>query len=113
PAGDLVLKQFAECCVQTFPRRSDFVARYGGEEFAIILQETAADAAKMLGERLLHAVQNLRIPYDGQELCITISVGIAEMGIADDAGSWLRRADSALYRAKASGRNRLVQAFNI
>ena len=113
PAGDLVLKQFAECCTQTFPRRSDFVARYGGEEFAIILQETAADAAKMLGERLLQAVRNLRIPYDDQELGITVSVGIAEMGIADDAGSWLRRADSALYRAKASGRNRLIQAFNI
>jgi len=113
PAGDLLLKTFADCCIQTFPRRSDFVARYGGEEFVILLQETAADAARMLGERLLQAMRNLSVNYENQELRITASIGLAELGIADDAGSWLRRADSALYRAKESGRNRLVQGFNI
>jgi diguanylate cyclase len=109
PAGDLVLKSFADCCISTFPRRGDFVARYGGEEFAIVLQETAMDAARMLGERLLKATRNLRPRYENQELCITASIGLAELSMADDAESWLRRADSALYRAKESGRNRLVQ----
>ena len=113
PAGDLVLKSFADCCTHTFPRRSDFVARYGGEEFAIVLQETAADAARMLGERLLQATRSLYLNYENQELRVTVSIGLAELGIADDAGSWLRRADSALYRAKESGRNRLVQGLNI
>lgn len=114
PAGDLVLRQFADCCTQTFPRRSDFVARYGGEEFTIILQETAMDAAGMLGERLLHAARNLRLDYLGQELRFTVSVGIAELSVADkDASSWLHRADSALYRAKQSGRNRLIKGLNI
>ncbi|MCP5159051.1 MAG: GGDEF domain-containing protein [Gammaproteobacteria bacterium] len=112
PAGDLVLKRFADCCTQTFPRRSDFVARYGGEEFVVILQETAIDAAGMLGERLLQAARNLHIDYQGQELHITVSIGIVELGIADnDVLSWLRRADNALYRAKHSGRNRLVKEF--
>jgi diguanylate cyclase (GGDEF)-like protein len=114
PAGDLALKQFANCCVQSFPRRSDFVARYGGEEFTIILQETAMDAAGMLGEKLLQAARNLRLNYQEQELCFTVSIGIAELSVADkDASSWLRRADSALYRAKQNGRDRLVQGFNI
>ena len=112
-AGDLVLQSFAECCRHTFPRQSDFIARYGGEEFAVILRETAADAAKMLGERLLQAVRGMRIKYNEHTLRITASVGLAELGLADDAETWLRRADSALYRAKNSGRDRLVQGFNI
>ena len=113
PAGDLVLKHFADCCTHTFPRRGDFVARYGGEEFAIILQETTIDAAGMLGERLLQAMRNLSLNYQGQEVRATVSIGIAELSIADDASVWLQRADSALYRAKESGRNRLVKGFNI
>ena len=112
-AGDLVLKGFAECCTRTFPRQSDFIARYGGEEFAVILRETAADAAKMLGERLLQAVRSMRIKYNEHTLKITASIGLAELGLADDPETWLRRADSALYRAKNSGRDRLVQGFNI
>jgi len=112
-AGDLVLKSFANCCTQTFPRRSDFVARYGGEEFAIVLQETAADAARMLGGRLLQAIRNLRLNYEGRELRVTASIGLAELSITDDAGSWLQRADSALYRAKENGRNQLIQGFNL
>lgn len=114
PAGDLVLKQFADCCAQTFPRHSDFVARYGGEEFAMILQETAMDAAGMLGERLLQAARSLRPNYQGNALRFTVSVGIAELSVADeDVSIWLRRADSALYRAKQGGRDRLVKGFNI
>jgi diguanylate cyclase (GGDEF)-like protein len=108
-----VLKHFADCCTHTFPRRGDFVARYGGEEFAIILQETTIDAAGMLGERLLQAMRNLSLNYQGQEVRATVSIGIAELSIADDASVWLWRADSALYRAKESGRNRLVKGFNI
>lgn len=114
PAGDLVLRSFADCCTHTFPRRGDFVARYGGEEFAIILQETAIDAAGMLGERLLQAMRNLSLNYEGQEVRATVSIGIAELSVTDDDASlWLQRADNALYRAKESGRNRLAKAFNI
>lgn len=107
--GDLVLRKFADCCAQSFPRRSDFVARYGGEEFAIIVQEASAEVATMLGERLLQAVQQIRIPHEGQEeIHITVSIGIAELNAHSDLTGWLRQADSALYRAKQGGRNRLA-----
>ncbi len=106
--GDLVLRKFADCCVHTFPRRSDFVARYGGEEFIVILQEASADVARMLGERLLQAVREMRVPHEGREIRVTVSIGIAELDARTDLADWLRRADSALYRAKQDGRDRLA-----
>ena len=108
-AGDLVLRKFADCCVQTFPRRSDFVARYGGEEFAVILQEASTETATMLGDKLLRAVREMRVLFEGCEIQITVSVGIAELNTQDDSSSWLRQADSALYRAKQEGRDRLAR----
>ncbi|HCK81278.1 MAG TPA: GGDEF domain-containing protein [Candidatus Competibacter sp.] len=107
-AGDLVLKKFADCCAQTFPRRSDFVARYGGEEFAIIVQEVSTDVAAMLAKRLLQAVRALRIHYENHEVSVTVSVGVAELNPQDELSSWLRHADEALYRAKQDGRDRFA-----
>jgi len=107
-AGDLVLRKFADCCAQTFPRRSDFVARYGGEEFVIIAQEIAIEVATMLAERLLRAVRGIRVYYEGKEISVTVSIGIAEMNPQYDWSDWLRQADSALYRAKQGGRDRLA-----
>lgn len=107
-AGDLVLRKFADCCAQTFPRRSDFVARYGGEEFVIIAQETSVEVATMLAERLLRAVRGIRVYYEGKEISVTVSIGIAEMDPQHDWSDWLHQADSALYRAKQGGRDRLA-----
>ena len=107
-AGDLVLRKFADCCAQTFPRRSDFVARYGGEEFVIIAQETSVEIATMLAERLLRAVRGIRVYYEGKEISVTVSIGIAEMDPQHDWSDWLHQADSALYRAKQGGRDRLA-----
>jgi len=108
PVGDIMLRKFADCCAQAFPRRSDFVARYGGEEFAIILQETALDSARLLADRLLQNVRALRVAHDHQQLSITASVGIAELNAKDDLPGWLRRADQLLYRAKNEGRDRIA-----
>jgi len=108
PVGDTMLKKFADCCVQTFPRRSDFVARYGGEEFAIILQETSIESAILLAERLQQAIRGLRVLHENQILTITASIGIAELGAQDDVPGWLRRADQLMYRAKREGRDRIA-----
>lgn len=107
PTGDLLLKQLADCCVHVFPRKTDYVARYGGEEFAVLLQDTSLETAKMLAERLLKAIRNLRINHAEGEVNVTASVGIAEIDPQRDSADWLRRADSALYRAKQKGRDRV------
>ncbi len=108
PVGDAMLKKFADCCVQTFPRRSDFVARYGGEEFAIILQETSVESAIILAERLQQAIRALRVLHENQILTITASIGIAELSAQDDVPGWLQRADQLMYRAKREGRDRIA-----
>jgi diguanylate cyclase (GGDEF)-like protein len=106
--GDLVLRKFADCCAQTFPRRSDFVARYGGEEFVIIAQETTVEVAAMLAERLLQAVRGMRVVHEGREVRVTVSVGIAELDPRHQLPDWIGQADSALYRAKQGGRDRFA-----
>lgn len=108
PAGDHVLKELAKVCTKGFPRKSDVVARYGGEEFAVILPDTALTQALALAERLLNTVRIMRIEYEGQEIDLTVSIGIAELGSQTTPEEWLKDADGALYRAKAGGRDRIV-----
>ncbi|MBK1718149.1 sensor domain-containing diguanylate cyclase [Thiocystis violacea] len=108
PVGDLVLKRLADCCVQGFPRKTDFVARYGGEEFAIVLQDTHSNTGLLLGQRLLEAVREMRIEHEGGTLGITVSIGMAEIEPHASSGQWLRASDSALYEAKKAGRDRIV-----
>lgn len=108
PAGDLVLKRLADCCAQGFPRKTDFVARYGGEEFVVVLQDTPARTALQLGQRLLESVRAISVAYEGGELGITVSIGMAELEPHTSSGQWLRATDSALYEAKKAGRDRIV-----
>ncbi len=107
PVGDLVLKQLADCCLYTFPRKTDFVARYGGEEFVVVLQETPQKTALALAERLLQGIRALRIAHDQGVLSITVSIGVADIGEYASASAWLQAADDALYQAKRNGRNRV------
>jgi diguanylate cyclase (GGDEF)-like protein len=108
PAGDEVLRQVAarlSGCV----REVDLVARIGGDEFAI-LQHGASqpEAAKALAERLVAAVC---APYqvDGQSIVIGASVGVALITCGNiTADDHMRRADKALYLAKAEGRGRIA-----
>ncbi len=108
PVGDAALRQVANCLSKTFLRRVDFVARYGGDEFAIILQETGADNAAMLAERLRKSVSELP-PLDvapgAEPPKITLTIGIGEIQLGDSTFEWIKRADSALYHAKRAGRN--------
>lgn len=108
-AGDAALKSIAGVFRREV-RSADLVARYGGEEIAVVLPETGLDQAVQLAERVLIAVRQLDIegaalPGGGP---LTISIGVAAVAGGDRTGiDLLKKADSALYRAKNSGRNRL------
>ena len=92
-------------------RESDVVARIGGEEFAVLLPETGIDAAEVVAERLRQQVQESELQSDGRDLTVTISIGVAEAQPSmSDIGDLLKAADQALYKAKRTGRNRVVKA---
>ena len=110
PAGDVALKQLARL-LQEGSRSCDFVARYGGEEFAIIAPEASPDSARRMAERLRTMVDEAH--FEGEEAMpggrLAISIGVATVPTqAQDKCELVERADQALYRAKALGRNRVV-----
>ena len=108
-AGDAVLKALAKVLTQSV-RASDYVIRYGGEEFLVLLQETTADAAVMVAEKIRLAVEEMSVPVPGGVLKKTISIGIADFpGDSDTFWQTVKFADVALYAAKEKGRNRVVR----
>jgi diguanylate cyclase (GGDEF)-like protein len=89
-------------------RKQDLVARWGGEEFSIILPESSADEAKLSAERLRKAFVAFNWHHAlGENLSLTISVGVSEFNNTETLSSAIARADRALYRGKAGGRNRV------
>ena len=110
PAGDHVLVQVARCLSQTI-REEDMVARIGGEEFAVASPYTNRLAAIVLAERLRKAVESLEIEFEGDQIPVTISIGIALLPQAGDTlEEILAAADERLYVAKQNGRNRFCAA---
>ena len=107
-AGDAVLVHLARITQSTI-RTEDVLARYGGEEFAVICRGIALLNAGVLGERLRVRVEQENFDYQGTRLPVTISVGVAALPEANVAtpSELVRDADSALYEAKRSGRNRV------
>jgi two-component system cell cycle response regulator len=107
--GDEVLREFARRISDNI-RGHDLACRFGGEEFVVIMPETDVQMAYNVAERLRAGVECTPFPISrGADLHITVSIGIAGTEGADDtADALLRRADQALYRAKHSGRNRVV-----
>ena len=109
-AGDEVLQKVAET-IADHCRSGDTAYRYGGEEFLIILPEQSQEAAAIAG-RLRRAVEDLRIPHEAKDPpgIVTISAGVATLpaGANKSADDLLEEADTALYRAKQAGRNRIA-----
>jgi diguanylate cyclase len=108
PAGDEVLRRLSDCLVRTFRRRDDVVARFGGDEFAVILRETELKEGVLLSERLLDGVRAMKIDHGGEELRVTVSIGMCQAQTGESAERWLERADRALYDAKERGRDRVA-----
>ncbi len=109
-AGDDVLREFA-LRIRKAIRNIDLACRYGGEEFVIVMPETDMAVATMVAERLRRRIASepFAIQDGTRSLDVTISIGIAALdGPGDNAAAILKRADTALYRAKRDGRNRVV-----
>lgn len=110
--GDEVLRGLARCLGASVHRPDDLVARIGGEEFAVLLPETDEDEANRVAQAIHRAVATLAVPASGPGVgAVTVSVGLAVDAAGGGAmGDLYRRADTALYEAKAGGRNRTHRA---
>ncbi len=108
-AGDDLLRLLAQC-IQHELRTTDMLFRQGGDEFVVLLPETDRTRSGEVAERVRRAVESTRSNTDGEMIKTTVSIGIATYP-ADGRvmETILANADKALYRAKASGRNRAVQ----
>jgi two-component system cell cycle response regulator len=115
--GDEVIRSTAEI-VRTKLRRTDILARYGGEEFTIYLPHTNREQSELLADRIMNAISQNEVETGSEKVRVTISMGVvtedSENLKFDDPKVFLRevfsRADTALYRAKNEGRNRVVLA---
>lgn len=112
--GDLVLKTIAKI-IRSQLREYDIAGRYGGEEFSILLPFTKIKEAQMVAERLRKTIEEKIIDIskvnpesETKEISVTLSLGIYEMQPDDKDEDLMRKADNALYKAKNTGRNKVV-----
>ena len=110
PAGDQVLKAFAEV-LRTGIRKHDTAGRYGGEEFALLMPQTGKDTALRVAERIRRALEARGVNVDIGRIEVTVSAGVATYGAdGEDWDALLSAADTALYEAKNHGRNQVAAA---
>ena len=106
-AGDQVLKELVQT-VKSMLRTQDVFARTGGEEFAILLPDTNLPSGLAIAERIRKAVEVLVVKFEAAPIGFTISAGVAQFDASRGFEGVMRRADSAMYKAKEQGRNRVL-----
>jgi len=107
-AGDEVIRHTADVTRNNI-RQSDSAGRYGGEEFGIILPETDAESARGICERIREAIESSTVSTTAGDIRYTVSMGIAQLTeTPENYMQWMQKADEALYKAKESGRNKVV-----
>lgn len=113
--GDEYLKVVASTLQSVAQRSGDTVARLGGDEFACVMYETTEDGAAHVAEAMRERLEKLTISFDGGELKFPVSIGVAslipEQGL--DPAVLIALADTALYKAKETGRNQVVRASEL
>ena len=108
-AGDKVLKIIANVLRKRL-RSTDFIARFGGEEFVLLMPNSSLVDALAVGEVLRAAIEACPFHFKGEPVTVTVSMGVAQFQPGERSDLALKRADAALYRAKAAGRNRVQAA---
>jgi diguanylate cyclase (GGDEF)-like protein len=109
PTGDEVLRTFAITVFANI-RPIDRFGRYGGEEFLLVLPDASQDGACRMLDRLRAIIAGLDWSAFSPGMRVTISAGVATLRADENPDAFLARADSALYTAKAEGRNRIASA---
>lgn len=105
-AGDEVLRKSVDVSQKEL-RAIDFMGRYGGEEFLLVLTQTGIEGARECAERVRRQTEAAGFTLSGSERHMTVSIGVAQYRPGESMRETLERADAALYRAKAGGRNRI------
>lgn len=112
PKGDLAIMEVARCIFDSVSRPDDIAVRLGGEEFLVMMPDTGAGGAEVIAGNIRHALRQSCIEHSASEVspCLTLSMGAASIVPSDetDTESLMRNADNALYRAKESGRDRII-----
>lgn len=105
-AGDKVLIFLAKLFKKAL-RDGDRVYRFGGEEFIILLNRTDLEGARLVGERLLTLCRNNKPLFQNQQITVTLSIGMTKIKETDTIDAIIQRSDTALYKAKNNGKDRL------
>ncbi|GAA6172359.1 GGDEF domain-containing protein [Colwellia sp. KU-HH00111] len=105
-AGDTVLVELAKLFKHSI-REQDCVARWGGEEFLFILPQTTAENANIIAEKIQENIHEFAVPIEGEEVSITVSMGIEQLDRSKNIDNVINSADKYLYQAKDAGRNQI------
>ncbi|MEE4302885.1 MAG: diguanylate cyclase [Wenzhouxiangella sp.] len=105
--GDGVLRQFTEV-ISSVIRESDTLCRWGGDEFLVLMSGCNARQAAEVAEKIRRVVAERSFSFNGDDVRLSISMGVTEVAMDDGMESAVSRADQALYQAKESGRNRIA-----
>jgi len=105
--GDLIIREIGVKLTKTL-RKYDYAGRYGGEEFFVIFSNTNCDTARAIADRFRKDMEETPFVCSSEKFQVTVSVGIAQYNAGETPDRWIARADSAMYRAKQMGRNRVI-----
>lgn len=108
--GDEVLREVAKVLKGSIRTGVDVPARYGGEEFMLVMPFTSLEPAVDVADRIRRAVKHHKVAFEGRELTVTCSVGVAEYVSGESLEKFVDRADASLYQAKDNGRDMVCAA---
>jgi diguanylate cyclase (GGDEF)-like protein len=107
-AGDYVLREMAQS-IKRMVRKEQCFARYGGEEFALVIPEDGPEKVRFLAEKIRRTVEDKDFMFEDRAIPVTLSIGVADMmAEMTEPLQFIKVADTNLYKAKKSGRNRVV-----
>lgn len=108
-AGDKVLKEFSALVKKSIRKQSDWIARFGGEEFLIVLNNTDIKGACKVGDKIKKMLEKTTFEYEGNKIKVSASFGVYQLkNKKENKDSIIAKADKALYKAKTTGKNKIV-----